>query len=186
MRIDGRTLDHETLEHLRRTAVRRVIEDKESPSVVIRSLGFCRTTIYKWLDKYEVEGWAALAERIAAGPEPRLSEKQRERVRRWIVGKDPRQYGFLFGLWTRRIVATLIQEKMGITLGLTAVGKLLAQLQITPQKPLRRAYERDPVRVQAWLDEEYPALRRRAREHGARIFFLDEAGFDSEPRLGRT
>lgn len=186
MRIDGRTLNHETLEHLRRTAVRRVIEDKESPSVVIRSLGFCRTTIYKWLDKYEAEGWEALAERIAAGPEPRLSEKQRERVRRWIVGKDPRQYGFLFGLWTRRIVATLIQEKMGITLGLTAVGKLLAQLQITPQKPLRRAYERDPVRVQAWLDEEYPALRRRAREHGARIFFLDEAGFDSEPRLGRT
>lgn len=168
------------------TAVRRVIEDKIPPSVVMASLGLCRTTIYKWLDRYEDDGWEALVERIAAGPEPKLSEKQRQQVRRWIVGKDPRQYGFEFGLWTRQIVADLIERKMGIRLCRSAVGKLLAQLEITPQKPLRRAYERDPVRVQAWVDQEYPALRRRARKHGASIFFLDEAGFDSEPRLGRS
>jgi transposase len=40
--------------------------------------------------------------------------------------------------------------------------------------------------VQAWVDKVYPGLRRRARKNGASIFFLDEAGFDSEPRLGRT
>lgn len=59
-------------------------------------------------------------------------------------------------------------------------------MEITPQKPLRRAYERDPKAVQAWLAEDYPKLRRRARRHGAMIFFLDEAGFTSEPGLGRT
>ena len=127
-----------------------------------------------------------MAEKIAAGPEPKLSEKQRQQVKRWIVGKDPRQYGFEFGLWTRQIVVDLIQKKMGISMCLTAVGKLLAQLEITPQKPLRRAYERDPAAVQAWVDGFYPGLRRKARKHGASIFFLDEAGFDSEPRLGRT
>ena len=186
MKIDGRVLDHKTLEHLRVTAVRRVAEDGERPSVVMDSMGLCRTTIYPWLRKFEEEGWDALVEKIAAGPEPRLSEKHRQQVKRWIVGKDPRQYGFEFGLWTRRIVSALILKRMGVSLGLTAVGKLLAQLEITPQKPLRRAYERDPVAVAAWVEERYPALQRKARKHGASIFFLDEAGFDSEPRLGRT
>jgi len=167
-------------------AVRRVVEGGEAPSEVMRSLGLCRTTIYRWLRAHKRSGEQALRMRKAAGPAPKLSEKQRQQVRRWIVGKDPRQYGFDFGLWTRQIVAELIGQKFGIALGLTAVGRLLASLEITPQKPLRRAYERDPRAVQAWVDHEYPALRARARREGATIFFLDEAGFTSEPTLGRT
>ena len=69
---------------------------------------------------------------------------------------------------------------------LTAVGRLLASLEITPQKPLRRAYERDPEAVEEWVHKTYPKLRRRAKRLGASIFFLDEAGFSSEPGLGRT
>src|SRR5437867_4927997 len=186
MRIDGRTLEHKTLEHLRTTAVRRVVEDGEAPSVVMQSMGLCRTSVYRWLRRYEDGGLEALVEKIAQGPEPKLSEKQRQQVKGWIVGKDPRQYGFDYGLWTRRIVQSLIEQKFGLSLGLTAVGRLLAGLEITPQKPLRRAYERDPERIQKWLDDDYPKLRRRAKKYGAKIYFLDEAGFHSDPVLGRT
>ena len=184
--IDGRTLDHKALEHLRRLAIKRVLEDGEAPSAVMKSLGLCRTTIYPWLRKFQAQGWAGLSEKIAQGPEPKLAEKQRQQVKRWILGKDPRQYGFDFGLWSRRIVQALIEEKMGIVLGLTAVGRLLASLDITPQKPLRRAYERDPKAVEFWLQERYPQLKQRAKRVGAKIFFLDEAGFQSDPPLGRT
>ena len=48
MRIDGRTLDHATLEQIRLMAIRRVREG-EDPGVVIASYGFNRTTIYKWM-----------------------------------------------------------------------------------------------------------------------------------------
>jgi transposase len=185
-KIDGRTLNHKALEHIRILAVKRVIEDKEAPSDVMKSLGLCRTTIYPWLRKHEDKGMEALVERIAQGPEPKLTEKQRQQVKRWILGKDPRQYGFDFGLWSRRIVQALIEEKMGIDLGLTAVGRLLASLDITPQKPLRRAYERDPAAVALWQRETYPKLKRRAKRLGAKIFFLDEAGFQSDPPLART
>ena len=185
-KIDGRTLDHKALEHLRRLAIQRVVEDGEAPSAVMKSLGLCRTSIYRWLRKYDDQGMEALVEKIAQGPEPKLSEKQRQQVKRWILGKDPRPYGFDFGLWSRRMVAALIQEKMGIELGLTAVGRLLASLEITPQKPLRRAYERDPQAVEPWRKETYRKLRRRAKRVGAMIFFLDEAGFQSDPPLGRT
>ena len=185
-KIDGRTLDHKTLEHLRLQAVRRVIEDKEDPSEVMKSYGMCRTSIYPWLREFQEGGWEALAESIAQGPEPKLTDRQKAQVKRWILGKDPRQYGFDFGLWSRRIVQQLIQEKMGIELCLTSVGKLLASLDITPQKPLRRAYERDPKAVTLWLEETYPALKKRAKKLGAKIFFLDEAGFQSDPPLART
>lgn len=185
-KIDGRTLDHKTLEHIRKLAVKRVVEDAEAPSAVMESLGLCRTSIYRWLRQYEDEGLEALVEKIARGPEPKLSEKQRQQVKRWILGKDPRQYGLDYGLWTRRIVQKMIEEEFGVELGLTAVGRLLASLEITPQKPLRRAYERDPVAVDLWVAETYPKLKKRAKRLGAKIFFLDEAGFQSDPPLGRT
>jgi transposase len=186
MKIDGRHIDHKALEHLRMTAVRRVIEDGEKPSVVIRSMGLCRTSIYPWLRRFQDQGWEALASSIAQGPLPKLSEKQCLQVRKWIVGKDPRQYGFNFGLWTRKIVGALIEKKFHIQVGLTAVGRLLATLEITPQKPLRRAYERDPERIQSWVNKEYPKIQRRAKKYGAKVYFLDEAGFRSDPNLGRT
>jgi transposase len=185
-KIDGRTLSHKALEHMRILAVKRVVEDGEAPSDVMKSLGLCRTTIYPWLRKHEDKGLEALAEKIAQGPEPKVTEKQRQQVKRWILGKDPRQYGFDFGLWSRRIVQALIAEKLGIELGLTAVGRLLASLEITPQKPLRRAYERDPKAVALWVKKTYPKLKQRAKRLGASIFFLDEAGFQSDSPLGRT
>ena len=186
VKVDGRTVDHKALEQIRVLAVKRVVEEGESASAVMQSFGFSRTAIYPWLRKFEEGGWEALVERIAQGPEPKLSEKQRQQVRRWILGKDPRQYGFDYGLWSRRIVQALLKQRMDLDLGLTAVGRRLASLDITPQKPLRRAYERDPAKVREWLEERYPKLKKRAKKRGAKIFFLDEAGFQSDPVLGRT
>jgi transposase len=149
VRIDGRTLSHEASETIRRLAVQRV-KDGERPSDVIKSFGLCRTTIYKWLEADRGGGEKALKARKHPGPEPKLSPTQKLKVRKWTNGKDPRQYGFDFGLWTRQIVADLVEEKFGIQIGGTAVGRFLTELDITPQKPLRRAYERDPVAIEQW------------------------------------
>lgn len=166
-------------------AVRRV-KDGEAPSTVIKSYGLCRTTIYKWLRATRRGGAAALTARKHPGRTPALAPRQKLQVRQWINGKDPRQYGFDFGLWTRQIVAALIAQKLGVRLGVTAVGRLLAELDITPQKPLRRAYERDPAAIDRWKTSVFPGLRARAQRVGANIFFLDEAGVRSDQVLGRT
>ena len=185
IKIDGRKLDHKALEHLRELAVKRV-RAGEKPSVVAQSYGFYRTSIYKWLRTFRKHGPARLKSTQSKGPQPKLTPPQKEKIKRWIVGKDPRQYGFDFGLWTRAIIAEMIQARFGVRLTLPSVGRVLASLDITPQKPLRRAYERDEAAVTLWKEKTYPKLRRRAKIRGAEIFFLDEAGVRSDSPLGRS
>jgi transposase len=107
MKVDGRTLSHEASETIRKMAVKRVLEG-ESPSAVMKSYGLCRTTIYRWLRAHKKGGEAALQSRPSTAGR---GDKEKLQVRRWICGKDPRQYGFDFGLWTRRIVVELVEEK---------------------------------------------------------------------------
>jgi len=158
-------------------AVERVGEG-EAASAVIASYGFNRTSIYKWLRAVAKPGVGlrALEARPAPGRPRRLTLRQEQQVFRWINGRDPRQYGLDFGLWTRSVVADLIQRKFGIGLGLTAVGELLAKLNLTPQKPLQRAYQRDPEAIERWQREAYPAIARQAKAEGGEVFFWDESG----------
>jgi transposase len=187
MRIDGRTLDHATLEQIRLMAIKRVREG-ENPATVIASYGFSRTTIYKWmkLTSGRGRGLRALSSTRGTGRPRSLSVAQERQVFRWINGRDPRQYGLDFGLWTRAIVALLIARKFGVALGITAVGMLLAKLQLTPQKPLQRAYQRDPEAIALWQQKTYPALARQAKRDGAQILFWDESGFRADTVHGKT
>ena len=105
---------------------------------------------------------------------------------RWINGRDPRQYGLDFGLWTRAVVADLIERKLGIRLGVTAIGALLAKLGLTPQKPLQRAYQRDPEAIEQWRRERFPAIARQARAAGGEVWFWDESGFRADTVHGKT
>ena len=187
MKLDGRSLDHPTLEHIRRMAVQRVGEG-EKPAQVIASFGFCRTTIYKWMKAAAGRGHGlkALRSRRGTGRPRSLTPAQERQVFRWVNGRNPLQYGLDFGLWTRRIVAMLIERKFGVRLGLTAVGALLAKLGLTAQKPLERAYQRDPQAIERWQRETFPAIASQARREGAEIFFWDESGFRADSVHGKT
>ena len=187
MKQDGRSLDHKTLETIRLMAIERVMEG-ESPSEVIAAYGFCRTTIYKWI-KVAIHsglGSEALRSKKGTGRPRTLTPSQEKQVFRWVNGHDPRQYGLDFGLWTRAVVAELIQTKFGISLGVTAVGELLAKLGLTPQKPLQRAYQRDPAAIEQWQREIYPGIAKQAKKQGAEIFFWDESGFRADTVHGKT
>ena len=65
---DGRSLDHKALEDIRIQAVQRV-EAGEAPSAVMRVMGFARTVIYDWLNKYRAGG--ILAHQVRAHAQSR-------------------------------------------------------------------------------------------------------------------
>ena len=187
MKRDGRGFDHRTLETIRLMAVERV-RDGERPSSVIASFGFNRTTIYRWLEVASTPGVGlrGLRSRPATGRPRSLTPRQEQQVFRWINGRDPRQYGLDFGLWTRSLVAELIERKFHIRLGVTAVGALLAKLGLTPQKPLQRAYQRDPAAIERWQREQFPAIARQAKASGGDVYFWDESGFRADAVHGKT
>lgn len=185
MKYDARKLSTEEQALLRRLAVQRVFTG-ETAAKVGRSYGLGDKTIYKWLRIAKEKGLDALAPIPRSGRNRSLSDLEEQEVKRWIVNGDPRQYGFDFGLWTRQIVADLIADRFAIELSVTAVGNLLHRLGLTPQKPLRRAYERDEKAVKAWTEKDYPKIRKEAKKQGAEIFWLDEAGIRSDDPLQRT
>jgi transposase len=88
-------------------------------------------------------------------------------------------------LWTRSAVQTLIACECGVKMPIRTVGEYLKRWRYTPQKPLKRAYEQDPVRVKAWLDIEYPAIEQQAQQENAEIAWGDESGLRSDAQVGR-
>jgi len=182
---DARKLDHKTLEAIRIRAVEQV-QAGQSPETVIKALGFTRGRIYEWLARYRSGGWHALRAKPLNGRPRKITGPQMKWIYRTVTLKNPLQLKFEFALWTRAMIRTLINKKYGIELSLTSVGRLLAQLGLTCQKPLMRAFQQNPSLVEKWLNEEYPAIRAQAKRIGAEIFFADEAGVRSDFHSGRT
>ncbi len=187
MKIDGRTLTRETLEAMRFMALDRMAEGG-SPAAISASFGMHRTWAYKvrWKARGRGQGKRALRLRKVPGRRRALTGAQERQVFRWVNGKDPRQYGFDFALWTRPIVRDLIAQRFGVTLSLASVGALLARVGLTPQKPLQRAYQRDPEAIARWQRETYPGIARQAKRDGADIYFWDESGLRADGVQGKT
>ena len=182
---DARKLDHGTLEALRFRGV-GMVQKGESPEVVSKALGLKSTTIYEWLAMYRRGVWGALKSKPVPGRRPKLDGKQMKWVYDTVTRKNPLQLNFAFALWTREMVAAAIKAKFGIKLSAVSVGRLLAQLGITAQKPLHQAIERDEALVKKWLKSEYPKIKQMAKAEGADIYFGDAAHIRSDHHAGRT
>lgn len=184
-KLDGRKLDHKTREAIRRRAVQRII-DGESPESIAKTLGYHRSAIYQWLKRYADGGMEGLAYRKIPGARSKLSTAQKKKVFDIVTMKNPEQLKFPFALWTLAMVRQLIADQFNVTLSEVSVSRLLKKLGLTPQKPLRRAWQQDPEKVDKWLTQEYPAIRKEAKQVGAAIYFGDEAGVRSDYHSGTT
>ncbi len=182
---DARKLDHKTLEAIRIRAVQQV-QSGQSPEVVIEALGFSRRCIYSWLAMYRAGGWDALKAKPIAGRPKKLGARQIKWLYNAVTMKNPLQFKLPFALWTRGQIRTLLYREYRIKLSLTSIGRLLAQLGLTCQKPLFRAWQQNPSLVQRWLEQEYPKIRSLAKRAGAEIFFEDESGVRSDFHSGTT
>jgi transposase len=182
---DGRKLAHATLEELRIRAV-KAVQSGESPEQVVATLGFSRARIYEWLAAYREGGIEALRAKPIPGRPSKLNGKAIGWIYQTVTTKNPLQLRFEFALWTRDMVRGLIRERFGVRLSEVSVGRLLRKLGLSPQRPLARAYQRDPQMVESWLREQFPAIQREAKRVGAQIFFADEANVRSDYHSGTT
>ncbi|WP_285500264.1 IS630 family transposase [Actinokineospora sp. NBRC 105648] len=183
--MSGKRLPRAGLDELGIRVVRQV-ESGVSPDVIAAALGIGRSTVFKWVADFRAAGEGALRGKRASGRPRKLADVQVAELYGVIVGGDPRMHGFRFALWTRDIVRRLIAARFEVELSLPAVGRLLARMGLSPQRPVYRAYQQSREDVARWRTSVFPALRAEADAAGARIFFANEAAVRSDYHAGTT
>jgi transposase len=185
-RHDGRKLSPEAQEALRMRVVEAIQRGMKQEEAV-RVFRVARSSINNWLERYRRGGRPGLRCR-KRGPKggTALEPWQAAQTVRAITGRCPDQLKLSFALWTREAVAEWVEKKFGIGLSVWTVGRYLKRWGLTPQKPLRKAFEQDPEAVRRWLEEEYPAIRKAAQREKAEIHWGDEMGLRSDHQAGRS
>ena len=184
-KTDARKLDHKTLTVVRQRAVASVHEG-HSPEVVAKTMGIARATMYGWLARYRDGGWGSLDAHKRGGRPPKLNGRALQWIFRTVTMKNPLQMKFTYALWTAKMIGEVIYDRFGVKLSKSSVCRLLAQLGLTPQRPIWRAYQQKPEEVQRWLEKDFLKIRSLAKKEKALIFFGDEAGVRSDHHAGTT
>jgi transposase len=145
----------------RRLAVTRVGEGW-SPADTAAFLGVHVETVRKWVRAHRATGDDGLAGRPHPGRRRFLTPQQEAEVLGWLT-RPPTAFGFRTDLWTAARVAHLIRERFGVAYHPNYLREWLAKRRHTPQKPARRAKQRNPVAIDRWLADDYPAAQKKSR-----------------------
>ena len=133
---------------------------------VALSVGVARQTVYTWkrvLDEGGIDALRAVPER---GRPAQLDAQQLAAVRASLL-QSPTQHGFGTELWTLKRVGAVIERLHGVRFGQTQVWRILGSLGFSPQKPDKRAIERNDDAVRAWKRRTWPSLKKKPSEKAA-------------------
>jgi transposase len=159
--------DHGTpaeLEHRRLLAVQRVLEGYSTEEVA-EFLGVDPRSVRRWVAIHRQAGNEGLLARPTAGRPRKLTYTQEKIVRRWLADK-PTEHGFATDLWTGPRVAHLIRQEFGIELNPKDLTVWLRRRGFTPQRPRRVPRQRDPEEIAAWLETQWPRIKKRRDAKG--------------------
>lgn len=183
---DTRCLSPDAQEVLRFRVV-RAVRGGMRKSVAARAFGVSRTSIDRWLAITALGNINSLKSKRRGRPKgTRLAPHQAATTVRLITDRCPDQLKLPFFLWTRQAVQQLLAQRYGLQVSVWTVGRYLARWGLTPQKPLRRAYERNPLAVKHWLDTEYPAIVKQAKAQKGEIHWGDQMGLRSDHQTGTS
>ena len=158
-----------------------------TPAEAARTFGVSRMAVYNWRRAVELGNRNSLrSKKRGRPPQARLPNHHAATIVKLISDRTPDQLKLPFALWTREAVRDLIQQRTGVVVSVRTAGRYLKKWGFTPQKPLRRAYERDAVAVKRWKQHEYPAIAAQAKAENAEIHWGDQMGVRSDHQAGRS
>ena len=178
MNTDARKLNNQALYERRKQAV-RLYKELQSIKNVSNLVGSTEKTVGNWIRIWKRDGLKALKPKTAGRKKEsgmRLSTPRQNQLQKMIVDQCPDQLKLDFELWTREAVQCLIDIEFNLKMPIRTVGEYLKRWNFTPQKPIKRAYERSDKKVQKWLKEEFPEIKKKAVFEGAEIHWGDETG----------
>lgn len=185
---DFRSVGPNAREEIRKLAIRK-IQSGTQKKIVAEMYGVNPNTITNWVKKYTREGSKGLVDNkrgVKSENKKLLSHQQEKKTRKMITDVMPDQLKLPYALWTRKAVKELVEREFGAILAINTMGDYLRSWGFSPQKPKKLAYEQCPKKVQRWLDEEYPAIKERAKKESAEIQWGDETGVRNSNHHGRS
>ena len=185
---DARTLSRDTQEVLRKRVVIAVEEKRLKQLDAVEIFDVSLAAITKWVRIYRKQGLKGLNKKRQGRPTEsgKLKGWQASWLVRTITDKCPEQLKMPWVLWTREAIQHLIKEKFGVELSISSVSRLLKKWGFTPQKPVRRAYQRNPKVISAWMQKEYPKIHNQAKQEKAELHWCDAMGIRSTDQVGRS
>ena len=170
---------------MRQQAV-KAVRNGQTVESVAKAYGVNIRTVFRWLSKFASGGQQALLSKPIPGRPPKVTAEEMRWIAQTVRDQNPQQMKFEFALWTLSLVGEVIYRKFGKRLTKPSVSRIMRILGFTPQRPLYRAWQPDPIFVEKWRSEEFPRLKAEAKRLGAEIYFADEAGIRSDYHAGTT
>jgi transposase len=153
---------HGSPEELERRRLRAIalLKGGYPPVDVARMVDVDRRSVRRWNAAYRREGVKALKAKPASGRPPKLNVQAKKQLEQELL-KGAKAAGFPTDLWTCRRVAQLIRLRFGVHYHIDHVGRFLHILGWSPQKPQRRAIERDEEQIQQWIKQQWPRIKKK-------------------------
>jgi transposase len=124
--------------------------------------------VSQWLTRArEGGGPVALRRRPPPGPTPKLTEQQRAQVPA-LLAQGAEAYGFVGDVWTTARIASVVETHFGVRYHPAHISRLVRALDWSVQVPAVVATQRDEAAVRRWVEERWPALKKRRAGRGAR------------------
>lgn len=183
---DARKIPDETMSYLRKLAIRAIEQKGYSTDQVADVLGISRSSVFEWVKRYREGGWEALETGSSPGAPPIITPPIDAWLRRTVLDKTPQDFGYETVLWTRDILAELLELHFDIQVAGTTVSQHLKRLGLSYQTPWFRAAEQKPEAVERFVTDTFPRIQRLAEKLQADIAFEDEAGIGLRTHAGKT
>jgi transposase len=136
---------------------------------IAEALGVSEGAVSQWMTRAREGGVDALRRRPPPGASRRLSPEQLTRLPA-LLQRGAEAFGFRGQVWTRARVAVVIRFEFGVSYHAVHVGRLLKAIRWSPQKPMRRARQRNEAAIAYWRDETWPAIKKGRKRSSTRFY----------------
>ncbi len=146
----------------RRERALNLLKEGYQPVEVARIVGVDRRSVRRWNAAYREQGSEGIASRPAPGRPSKLDLQAKGQLEQ-ILMEGAESAGFSSDLWTCPRVAGIIRKRFRVRYHVDHIGRLLRSMGWTPQKPQRRAVERDEEAIQRWIKQDWPRIKKKPR-----------------------
>lgn len=144
----------------RRLHAIRLLEKGFLPVDIARKLKVDRRSVRRWKSSFLKAGKNAIKAKPAPGRPPRLDTRGKRKLERELL-RGAQQAGYPTDLWTCPRIAKLVRQQFKVEYHVHHIPRLLRSLGWSPQKPEKRARERDEKVVQKWIKEDWVRIKKK-------------------------